>query len=129
MESIFSKIVAGKIPCYKIYEDQNHLAFLDINPFALGHTLVIPKKEVNKIYDLSLEEYQNLMGVVYKLSKVIEKAISCKRVGLTVLGLEVPHAHVHLVPLNTEDDMNIHNKLKLTEKEFLDIAEKIKLYL
>lgn len=126
MSSIFSKIVAGEIPCYKIYEDDKHLAFLDIAPFAKGHTLVIPKKEVNKLYDLSIEEYQDLMSVVYKLSKVIEKAIPCQRVGLTVLGLEVPHAHVHLVPLNIEEDMNIHNKLTLTEKEFTAIAEKIK---
>ena len=98
MASIFTKIVQGEIPSYKIAEDEKYFAFLDINPNAKGHTLVIPKKEENKIFDLSPEEYTGLMNFSYRVAKALEKTISCERIGMSVIGLEVPHVHVHLVP-------------------------------
>src|SRR5215217_5643003 len=100
MASIFTKIVSGEIPAYKITEDENYLAFLDVNPNAKGHTLCIPKKEIDKIFDMEEEEYLGLMKFSRKVSKALEKTVSCKRIGMSVIGLEVPHAHVHLIPLN-----------------------------
>ena len=98
--SIFTKIVLGEIPSYKIAEDENYLAFLDINPNVKGHTLVIPKKEVNKLFDLDKELYLELMDFSYRVAKAIEKTVPCKRIGMSVIGLEVPHVHVHLIPIN-----------------------------
>ena len=126
MASIFSKIVAGEIPCYKVAEDENHLAFLDISPVAEGHTLVIPKKEVDYLFDLSDDEYVALMMFARKVAKGIGKAIDCKRVGEAVIGLEVPHAHVHLVPINKESDMDFFKeKYKFTPEVMSSIANRI----
>lgn len=126
MASIFSKIVKGEIPSYKIAEDENFYAFLDIAPFAKGHVLVIPKKEVDYIFDLDDETYSGLHLFAKKVAKGLKKAIPCKKVGEMVLGLEVPHAHIHLIPLQKESDLlNFSNKLKLTDEEFKTIAEKI----
>ena len=127
MASIFSKIIAGEIPSYKITEDDNYYAFLDIFPLVEGHTLVVPKKEVDKLFDLDDDTYAGLMLFVKKVAAAIEKAIPCNRVGMTVIGLEVPHAHVHLIPLNDMGDMNFANpKLKFTPEEFQATADKIK---
>ncbi len=125
MASIFTKIVNGEIPSYKITEDEHYYAFLDINPNAVGHTLCIPKQEVDKIFDLSEEAYIGLMRFSRRVAIAIEKAIPCKRVGMTVIGLEVPHAHVHLIPLNEMDNMNFKNKKQLTPAEFQEIVAKI----
>ena len=129
MSSIFIKIVNGEIPCYKIAEDENYLAFLDVNPNAKGHTLCIPKKEINKIFDMDENLYLGLMKFSRNVAKAIEKAIDCKRVGITVIGLEVPHAHVHLIPLNDMDDMRFVKKVILSEDEFKSIADSIKMKL
>jgi histidine triad (HIT) family protein len=123
--SIFTKIITGEIPSYKVAEDSNFIAFLDINPNAKGHTLVVPKKEENKIFDLSLEEYKNLMTFSYRVAKALEKAVPCQRIGMSVIGLEVPHVHVHLVPTNKMVDMQFTHKVKLTSDEFVVLAEKI----
>lgn len=123
MSSIFTKIISGEIPSYKIAEDENYFAFLDINPNAKGHTLVIPKREENKLFDLSKEEYDGLMSFSYRVAKAIEKTIPCKRVGMSVIGLEVPHVHVHLIPLNTMSDIQFIEKVKLSSDEFLALAE------
>jgi len=126
MATIFSLIAAGQIPSYKIAEDENYYAFLDINPLAKGHTLVIPKKEVDYIFDLDDETYAGLWAFAKKVAAGIKAAIPCKRVGVAVLGMEVPHAHIHLVPLQTEGDLNFRNKkLSLTPEEFNEIAGKI----
>lgn len=127
MASIFSKIAAGEIPCYKVAENEQFLAFLDINPLVKGHTLVIPKREVDYIFDLSDEEYVALHLFAKKVATAIKKAIPCKKVGEAVIGLEVPHAHIHLIPFQRESDMLFSNpKLKLTSEEFDDIAGQIK---
>ncbi|GAA4804247.1 HIT family protein [Litoribaculum gwangyangense] len=126
MASIFTKIVNGEIPCYKVAETDDFLAFLDVNPNSKGHTLCIPKKEVDKIFDLDETDFNGLMSFSRKVAKAIEKTISCKRVGLTVIGLEVPHAHVHLIPLNSMEDARFIQKVKLTPDEFQDIANSIK---
>ena len=126
MPSIFTKIISGEIPCYKIIEDKNFLAFLDINPNAKGHTLCIPKKEVDKITDLDEESYLGLMAFSRKVAKAIEAAVDCKRVGITVIGLEVPHVHVHLIPLNQMVDATFQNKVALEKHEFETIAEQIR---
>jgi|SRR5690606_952007 len=127
MASIFTKIINGEIPAYKIAENENYLAFLDVFPLVKGHTLVIPKKEVNKIFDLDKETYSGLMDFAYDVAQAVEKAIPCKRVGMAVVGLEVPHTHVHLVPLNTMNDINFTQpKLKLEDGEMKEIAKKIK---
>ncbi|MGB0880428.1 MAG: HIT family protein [Polaribacter sp.] len=123
--SIFSKIIAGEIPCYKVAENDDFLAFLDINPNAKGHTLVIPKKEENKIFDLSKDAYIDLMDFSYSVAKAIEKTIPCKRVGMSVIGLEVPHVHVHLIPIHTMADMQFIKKQKLSNDEFVLIAKEI----
>lgn len=126
MPSIFSKIVSGEIPCYKVAENDDFLAFLDIFPLKKGHVLVIPKKEVDYIFDLDTETYLGLMDFTKQTALAIKNTIPCSRVGVAVLGLEVPHAHVHLIPINHESDMNFRNeKLKLNKEEFEEIASKI----
>lgn len=123
--SIFTKIIQGKIPSYKVAENDNFYAFLDINPNAKGHTLVVPKKEENKIFDLDEKSYLDLMQFSYKVAKAIEKAVPCERIGMTVIGLEVPHAHVHLIPLHTMADATFGKKEKLSDSEFQEIAKEI----
>ncbi|MCY1242300.1 HIT-like protein [compost metagenome] len=125
MSSIFTKIINGEIPVYKITEDENYLAFLDVNPNAKGHTLCIPKKEIDKIFDMDEEHYLGLMKFSRKVAKAIEKTVPCKRVGVAVIGLEVPHTHVHLIPLNEMDEMRFQNKVKLTQEEFEVLAKEI----
>lgn len=129
MASIFTKIVEGEIPCYKIAETDEFLAFLDVNPNAIGHTLCIPKQEVDKIFDMDEASYTGLMQFSRQVAKAIEKAIPCKRVGVAVIGLEVPHAHVHLIPLHSMDDARFIQKVKLTTEEFQDVAKRIKAHL
>jgi histidine triad (HIT) family protein len=127
MASIFTKIINGEIPSYKIAESANYFAFLDINPLVKGHTLLIPKKEVDYIFDLNDELLQGMMGFAKKVAGAIEKTIPCKRVGMAVLGLEVPHAHIHLIPIQSERDIEFSRpKLKLEPEEFISIAEKIR---
>ncbi|MFB6317519.1 HIT family protein [Saccharicrinis sp. FJH54] len=126
MSSIFSKIVAGEIPSYKIAEDEKFYAFLDINPLVEGHTLVIPKKEIDYIFDLEDALLSEMMVFAKKVSKGINAAIPCNRVGIVVLGLDVPHAHIHLIPINSADDINFSRpKLKFTPEEFKSTVEKI----
>lgn len=125
MPSIFTKIVQGEIPSYKIAEDENFYSFLDINPNAKGHTLVIPKKEVNKIFDLDKETYTGLMDFSYRVAKALEKTVPCERIGMSVIGLEVPHVHVHLIPINYMDDMRFTKKETLTQEAFASLAEAI----
>jgi histidine triad (HIT) family protein len=129
MSSIFTKIVNGEIPSYKIAEDENYLAFLDVNPNAKGHTLCIPKQEIDKIFDMDDELYLGLMKFSKKVAIALEKTVPCKRVGIAVIGLEVPHAHVHLIPLNHMDEMRFQNKVSLTKEEFEDLAESIQVNL
>ncbi|MFB1038945.1 MAG: histidine triad (HIT) family protein [Polaribacter sp.] len=123
--SVFTKIITGEIPSYKVAENDDFVAFLDINPNAKGHTLVVPKKEENKIFNLSRMEYQKLMDFSYTVAKALEKAVPCKRVGMSVIGLEVPHVHVHLVPLNEMADIQFSQKVKLTDFEFKALAKSI----
>lgn len=126
MATIFSKIVAGEIPSYKVAEDDKFYAFLDINPLVKGHTLVVPKKEVDYIYDLSDEELAAMHVFAKHVALVIQKAFPCRKVGEAVIGLEVPHAHIHLIPIQNESDMLFSNpKLKLSDEEFKSIAERI----
>ncbi len=126
MPSIFTKIISGEIPSYKITEDDRFIAFLDINPNTKGHTLCVPKMEVDKIMDLDEEVYLGLLAFARKVGRAIEKAIDCKRVGLTVIGLEVPHVHVHLIPLNSMKDVTFQQKVALSRMEFEEIAEDIR---
>ena len=125
MSSIFTKIINGEIPAYKIAENNKFLAFLDVNPNAKGHTLCIPKQEINKIFDMNEDLYLELMQFSRKIAIALEKAIDCKRVGMAVIGLEVPHVHVHLIPLNEMDEMRFQNKVKLEKEEFEEIVKKI----
>ena len=125
MSGIFSKIIAGEIPCYKVHEDENCLAFLDINPNSVGHTLCVTKKEVDKIFDLSEEDYSQLMQFSRKVALAMGKAIPCKRVGMSVIGLEVPHVHVHLIPLHAMEDATFQKKVSLSPEEFQATAAKI----
>ncbi|MDV6169002.1 HIT family protein [Flavobacterium sp. DG1-102-2] len=125
MSSIFTKIINGEIPAYKIAEDDNYLAFLDVNPNAKGHTLCIPKQEIDKIFDMDEENYLGLMKFSGKIAIALEKTVPCKRVGVAVVGLEVPHAHVHLIPLNEMDEMRFVNKVKLEKEEFEALAKAI----
>lgn len=129
MASIFSKIIAGEIPCYKVAETNDFLAFLDINPNAKGHTLCIPKKEVDKLFDLDEFTYDGLMKFSRTVALAIEKAIPCRRVGMTVVGLEVPHAHVHLIPLNTMEDAQFIKKESLSFEDFEATARAIASFL
>ena len=127
MASIFSRIVAGEIPCYKVAETEKFFAFLDINPLTKGHTLIIPKQEVDYYFDLSDEDLAGMQIFAKIIAKAIKKAFPCRKVGMAVLGLEVPHAHIHLVPMQSEKDMLFSNpKLQLTPEEFQSIAESIR---
>jgi len=125
MSTIFTKIINGEIPCYKVAETDKYLAFLDVNPNAAGHTLCIPKQEVNKIFDMEEEDYLGLMQFSRKVAKALEKSVDCKRIGVAVVGLEVPHTHVHLIPLNEMDDMRFQKKVQLSPEEFEALAKKI----
>lgn len=129
MSSIFTKIINGELPAYKIVEDDQFLAFLDINPNAKGHTLCIPKKEINKIFDMEEEEYVALMRFSRKVAKALEKAVPCKRIGMSVVGLEVPHVHVHLIPLQEMDDIRFTRKTSLSKEEFEELVKSIQSYL
>jgi len=126
MSSIFSKIVDGDIPAFKVAEDQNHLAFLDIFPLAKGHVLVIPKKETDYIFDINSDDYLALWQFSQKVAKAMDKVIPCKRIGIAVIGLEVPHAHIHLVPINNVSDINFERpKLKFSDEQMNEVAQKI----
>ncbi|MDB5228305.1 MAG: histidine triad protein [Bacteroidota bacterium] len=126
MATIFTKIINGEIPCYKIAEDENYFAFLDIHPLNPGHTLVVTKKEVDYIFDLDDVELSGLIVFAKKIARAIEKAIPCERIGMTVIGLEVPHTHIHLSPINSVHDLDFRNTKKLSKEEMEVIAEKIK---
>lgn len=127
MATIFSRIVAGEIPCHKVAEDDEFFAFLDINPVAVGHTLVIPKEEINYLFDIEDAKLGRMMAFAKRVARAQEKAITCKRVGLAVMGLEVPHAHIHLIPITKESDMYFAGKkLELSQDELADIAAKIR---
>ncbi|MDG1328831.1 MAG: HIT domain-containing protein [Flavobacteriaceae bacterium] len=126
MTSIFTKIINGELPCYKIVEDDHFIAFLDIDPNAKGHTLCVPKKEVDKLLDLDEETYLGLMQFARKVGIAIEKTLVCNRVGMSVIGLEVPHVHVHLIPLNEMKDMSFKHKIAMDNEAFIALAKKIK---
>ena len=126
MSSIFTKILEGELPCYKIDENDDCFAFLDINPNSRGHTLCILKKEIDYIFDLSSEDYQKLMNFSRKIAIALKKSVNCKRIALSVVGLEVPHVHVHLIPLESMSDMNFERSIKLDDNEFKSLVEKIK---
>lgn len=125
MASIFTKIIKGEIPCYKIAENEDFIAFLDINPNAVGHTLCVPKKEVDKIFDLEEDSYLKLMAFSRKIAKALEKTMDCKRVGIAVVGLEVPHVHVHLIPINEMKEMTFTHKVNLTDDDFKAVVKKV----
>ena len=125
MASIFTKIIEGESPCYKVAEDDKHIAFLDINPNAKGHTLCVPKDEENKIFDLDTAAYADLMEFSRKVAIALEKTVPCKRVGMSVIGLEVPHVHVHLIPLNDMSEMTFQSKVKLRKEEFMALAQEV----
>ena len=127
--TLFSKIINGEIPCYKIAENEHCFAFLDINPNAQGHTLCVPKIEVDKFFDLDEQTYLQLVSFARKVAQAIEKAIPCNRVGMAVVGLEIPHSHIHLIPINEMEEMTFNKKIKLSEEEFKEIANKIKAFL
>lgn len=126
MASIFTRIVNGEIPCHKIAETDEYLAFLDAFPCAVGHTLVIPKKEIDYIFDLDDDLYSGLMAFAKQIEPAIRKVVPCKRIGVAVVGLEVPHAHVHLIPINSMSDMNFSKKLKMSQEELAATAEAIR---
>lgn len=125
MSSIFTKIINGEIPCYKIAEDENFFAFLDINPNAKGHTLCVPKQEIDKLFDLDDTTYLGLMQFSKKIADALKKTVPCDRIGMTVIGLEVPHAHVHLIPLNEMREMTFKHKVNLTKEELEVLAKEI----
>lgn len=125
MGSIFTKIINGEIPSYKVAEDDHFIAFLDVNPNAKGHTLCVPKQEINKIFDMEEDHYLALMQFSRKVAKALEKTVECKRIGVAVIGLEVPHVHVHLIPLQDMDDMRFERKIKLQKEEFESLAKAI----
>lgn len=125
MASIFSKIIDGEIPCYKVAEDENHIAFLDINPNAKGHTLCVPKKEVNKLFDLDAQAYSELVNFSRTVALGLRKAVPCQRIGMTVIGLEVPHVHVHLIPLNNMSDATFTKKEEVSENQMIELAKQI----
>lgn len=126
MASLFTKIILGEIPCFKVAENDDFIAFLDINPNAKGHTLCVPKKEVDKLFDLEEERYLKLMQFARTVAKALEKAVPCKRVGVAVIGLEVPHVHVHLIPLNEMKEMTFASKIQMTHEQFSSLAEAIR---
>jgi len=126
MSSIFTRIINGELPSYKIAEDDNYIAILDVNPNAKGHTLCIPKKEIDKIFDMEEELYLGLMAFSRKIAIALEKTVPCKRIGVSVIGLEVPHVHVHLIPLNVMDEMRFQDKVKLEKETFEALVEAIK---
>ena len=126
MPSIFTRIINGEIPSYKIDEDEHCYAFLDINPNAVGHTLCVPKQEVDKLFDLDQEIYKHLMQFSKRIAVALEQAVPCKRVGRAEVGLEVPHAHVHLIPINHMTDMSFQTKVKMQEADFISLANKIR---
>ena len=125
MSSIFTKIVNGEIPCYKIAEDTNYLAFLDVNPNAKGHTLCIPKQEIDQLFKIDDALYLGLMEFSKKIATALQKSVPCKRIGMAAIGLEVPHAHIHLIPLNEMDEMRFQNKVTMTKDEFEALAKTI----
>lgn len=125
MPSIFTRIINGEIPCYKVAEDENFLAFLDVNPNAKGHTLCVPKKEIDRIFDMEESHYLELMKFSRKVAIALEKTVPCERVGVSVIGLEVPHVHVHLIPLNGMGDMSFQKKVSLTSDEMTALAKAI----
>ena len=125
MASIFTKIVAGEIPCYKVAEDEHHLAFLDINPNTAGHTLCIPKKEIDRLMDLEAQVYSDLMNFSRKVALALRQVVPCKRIGMSVIGLEVPHVHVHLIPLNEMSDATFQKKATMSPEAFESLAQKI----
>ena len=129
MSSLFTKIIQGEIPCHKVAENEDFIAFLDINPNTKGHTLCVPKKEIDKIFDMEKTHYSRLMDFSYDVAHAIEKAIPCQRVGMAVVGLEVPHVHVHLIPLHSMDDMRFSQKETLTQEEFEAVAQSIQAHL
>ena len=129
MASIFTRIIEGELPCYKIAEDDNFIAFLDVNPNAKGHTLCVPKQEVDKLFDMDADLYTDLMQFSRKIAIALEKAVPCKRVGVAVIGLEVPHTHVHLIPLNEMDEMRFVKKASFSPEEFKKTVEDIQQYL
>ena len=129
MSSIFTKIIRGDLPCYKIDETDDCFAFLDINPNKKGHTLCILKKEIDYIFDLNSEDYEKLMNFSRKIAIALKKSVNCKRIGLSVVGLEVPHVHVHLIPINNMDDMSFDTKISMTESQFNETMNKIKSYI
>ena len=129
MASIFTKIINGEIPCYKIAEDEHCFAFLDINPNAKGHTLCIPKKEIDKIFDIEEDLYTHLLQFARKIAKALEQAVPCERIGMAVVGLEVHHAHFHLIPISRMAEMTFQEKVSLTPEEFEQLAEHIKSFL
>lgn len=126
MTSIFTKLINGELPCYKIVEDDHFIAFLDIDPNVKGHTLCVPKKEVDKLFDLDEETYLGLMQFARKVGLAIEKTLVCNRVGMSVIGLEVPHVHVHLIPLNEMKDMSFKHKIVMDNEAFISLAKKIR---
>ena len=126
MSSVFTQIIKGRLKCYKIYEDDLHFSFLDISPLTLGHTLVVPKKEVDYIFDLSQKQYIDLWNCAKKIAKAIETSIPCTRISISVVGLEVPHVHIHLVPINNITDLNFTNRrMKISDKKMKDIRDLI----
>ena len=130
MASIFTKIIQGEIPCYEILRNENCIAFLDINPLQKGHTLVVPTLEVDKFFDLPIDVINHCMATAHLVAKALEKSFVCDRIGMTVIGLEVPHAHIHLIPINQMNDMNFHQpKLLLTGDEFQEIANSVRQHL
>jgi len=126
MATIFTKIINGEIPAFKVAEDENYLAFLDVNPNVKGHTLCIPKQETDKIFDIDEEQYLGLMKFARKVAIALEKTVPCKRIGMAVVGLEVPHAHVHLIPLNEMDEMRFLKKITMEQSEFEELAVAIR---
>jgi histidine triad (HIT) family protein len=126
MASIFTKIINGEMPCYKIAENEHFIAFLDVNPNAEGHTLCVPKQEINKLFDMEEEHYMALMKFSRTIAKALEKTVVCKRIGMSVIGLEVPHVHVHLIPLTEMDDVRFQRKVSLTKEGFEELANRIK---
>ena len=129
MATIFTKIITGEIPCYKVHENEHFIAFLDINPNARGHTLCVPKKETNKLFDLNDSEYTALMNFSKQVALALRKAVPCLRIGMSVIGLEVPHVHVHLIPLHSMDNATFQHKVSLKPQEFEALASQIRQYL